>query len=177
MALSAKQVAEKYYSDVYKFCCAKCKDKDVAQDITQDTFLFFVAKNAELTNINIRAWLLTVANNKIHEYFREQKIKKSFVCIDDIELKSFDVYESDEINIEDMFDDVQKKILNILNDNEKELFIKLYMERKDISLITKELNITYENFRTRKSRLKKKVKGSIGHLYFFIIVFIFKILK
>lgn len=175
MSLSAEQIAEKYYPDVYKFCCARCRNEDVAKDITQETFLFFVNKIDILSDNNIRSWLLTVANNKLHEYFRKNQIESSFVCIDDVEISAFDSYEYDKIDVDEIFDDVQKKILNILNDKEKELFIKLYIEKKNVNLVVEELNITYDNFRKRKSRVERKVKRSIGHLYFFVIVFIFKI--
>lgn len=175
MSLSAERIAEEYYSDVYKFCCAKCRNEDVAKDITQETFLLLVNKIDELSDSNIRSWLLTVANNKLHEYFRKSQIENSFVSIDDVEISAFDSYEHDKIDVDKIFDDVQKRILNILNDKEKELFIKLYIEKKNVNLVAEELNISYDNLRTRKSRLKRKVKGSIGHLYFFILVFIFKI--
>lgn len=177
MSLSAEQITEKYYSDVYKFCCSRCRNADAAQYITQDTFLLFVDKFDELTEKNIRSWLFTVANNKLHDYFREQKIENNFVCVDDVKIPSFDDYENENIDIDAIFDDVQKKILNLLNDKERDIFIKLYIEKKSPDLIVNELNITYENYRTRKSRLQRKVKNSIGHLYFFALVCSFKIFR
>lgn len=45
MSLSAEQIAEKYYHDVYKFCCSRCRNADAAQDITQETFLFLSKQN------------------------------------------------------------------------------------------------------------------------------------
>ena len=156
MSMSEERIAEKYYPDIYKFCCAKCRNENVAQDITQETFLLFINKFDELTDINIRSWLLSVANNKLREYFRKSQIENTFVCVDNVEISTFDSYEYDKIDVDELFDDVQKKILNILNDKEKELFIKLYIEKENIDLIAKELDITYGNLRTRKSRLKNK---------------------
>lgn len=175
MSLSAEKIVEQYYPDIYKFCCAKCRDEHVAQDITQETFLLFVNKIDKLTDINIRSWLLSVANNKLHEHFRKSQIENSFVSIDEVKIVSFDKYECDDIDVDEMFDDVQKKILNLLSDKERELFIKLYIEKKNVNLIREELNLTDDGLRARRSRLKRKVKQSIGHLYFFTIVFIFKI--
>ncbi len=177
MSLSAERIAEKYYHDIYKFCCSRCRNAEAAQDITQETFLFFMNKIDELSENNIRSWLFTVANNKLHEYFRTVGVENSFVCADDVDISAIDSLENDEkdIDVDEIFDDVQKKILNILNDKEKELFIKLYIEKKDVNLITEELDITYDNFRTRKSRLKRKVTKSVKHLYFFALVFSFKI--
>ena len=130
MSLSADQIVEKYYPDIYKFCCARCRNADVAQDITQETFMLFVKKFDELADINIRSWLLCVANNKLYEYFKKNKIDNNCISIDDVEIPVFDSYEHDEIDIDEIFDDVQKKILNMLNDKEKELFVKLYIEKK-----------------------------------------------
>lgn len=178
MSLSAEQIAEKYYHDIYKFCCSRCRNADAAQDITQETFLFLMDKIDELSDTNIRSWLFTVANNKLHEYFRKIKVENNFVCADDIDISAVENFEvvNKNVDVDNLFDDVQKKILNILNDKEKELFIKLYIEKKEVNLITKELDITYDNFRVRKSRLKKKVKKSIGYIHFFMFVFSFKIL-
>lgn len=175
MSLSAERIAEEYYHDIYKFCCSRCRNADAAQDITQETFLLFMNEIDNLSDTNIRSWLFTVANNKLHEHFRKIKVENNFVCADDIDISSLDDVEYNEADVETMFDDVQKKILNILTDKEKELFIKLYIEKKEVSLIVKELDITYDNFRTRKSRLKRKVTQTVKHLYFFVLVFSFKI--
>lgn len=173
--ISADLVAEKYYQDIYKFCCARCRDANVAQDITQETFLLLVNNKERLANINIRSWLLSVANNKLHEHFRKICIESSFVCIDDVEIPFYDDYEYIDEDTDSNFDEVQQKILNILNEKEKELFKKLYIEKKSVSLIVKELDITEGNFRVRKSRLKNKIKRSIDHLYFFLSVSLFKV--
>ena len=173
--IDADVIVDKYYTDVYKFCCARCKDAEVAQDITQDTFLVFTSSQERLVDDNIRAWLLTVANNKLREYFRKKSIEKNFVSLENVEPFFFEDLSEKYIESYEMFDEVQQKILNILNDREKELFIKLYIENKSVSLIKEELNITEENFRARKSRMKKKVKKSLGHIYFFALVISFKI--
>ena len=175
MSLSAEQITEEYYSDIYKFCCSKCRNADAAQDITQDTFLLLVDKFDELAETNIRSWLYTVANNKLHDYFRERQIQNSFVCVDDVKIPTFDDYEHENVDFDAIFDDVQKKILNILNDKERDVFIKQYIEKKSPELVMQELNLTYDNYRARKSRLQRKLKKSIGHLYFFVMVFSFKI--
>lgn len=172
--IDVEKITITYYEDVYKFCCARCRDADVAQDITQDTFLFLVNNKDKLVNNNIRSWLLAVANNKLHEYFRKNSIENNYVCIDDVNIPIFDNYDYQNINIDEIFDDVQKKILNLLNEKEKDLFIRLYIEKCSVSLIKTELNITDENFRARKSRLNKKVRDIIKHTDFLLLVLSFK---
>ena len=168
-------IVDQYYIDVYKFCCAKCKDAEAAQDITQETFLLLTEKQDQLIDNNIRAWLLSVANNKLREYFRKKSIENNYISIENITLPVFEDHSEEYIESYEMFDEVQQKILNILNDKEKTLFIKLYIENKSVSLIKEELDITEENFRARKSRLNKKIKKSVEHIYFFMLVVSFKI--
>ena len=173
--INADAVVEKYYEDVYKFCCAKCKNAEDAQDITQETFLIFAAKREQLVEGNIRAWLLAVANNKLYEYFRKKSIENSYVVIENVKLPAYEDRREEYIDNFEMFDEVQRKILNILNDKEKELFVKLYIQNKAVSLIREELDITEENFRARKSRMNKKIKKSFEHIHFFVLVLSFKI--
>ena len=173
--ISAEKIAEQYYVDVYKFCCSRCRDPQVAQDITQETFLVFMQKKESLTDINICAWLINVANNKLHEWYRKKSIESNYVSIYDVNVSSADQLVLDEPFEEEEFDAFQQKILNILNDQEKKLFIKLYIEKKSVSLIQEELGVTNEAFRARKSRMTKKIKASIGHLHFFILVVSFKL--
>lgn len=174
--ISAEKIAEQHYSDVYKFCCSRCRDSQVAQDITQETFLTFMQKKESLTDINICAWLINVANNKLHEWYRKRSIEFNYVSIYDVNVSSADQLVLDEpLEEEEEFDAIQQKIMNILNEHEKELFIKLYVERKSVSLIQEELGVTNEAFRARKSRMNRKIKASIGHLCFFVLVMSFKL--
>lgn len=173
--ISVDFITKEYYHEVYKFCCSRCRNAEVAQDITQDTFLLLISKKDELFNENIHSWLFKVADNKLHEYFRKNSFEKNFVNIDAVDIPTFDTYDYENINIDEIFDDVQQKILNMLNEKEKELFIKLYIEKKSVSLIVKELEITEGNLYVKKSRLKNKIKNSIGHLYFFMFVLSFKL--
>lgn len=175
-AIAAEIIIRKYYPDIYKFCCARCRETETAMDITQETFLLFIEKKDELTDKNIRAWLLTVANNKLHDYFRKNTVEKNYVSLDDVEIPIFDDYDLNEDGEVYEFspDKVQEKILNILNDKEKELFIKLCIEKKSVSLIMEDMNLSEVNFRARKSRLKKKIKNSFSHIKLLIFVLSFK---
>lgn len=53
-------IAERYYTDVYKFAFAKTRDKDIALEITQETFITFIEKQEKLNDGNICAWLICV---------------------------------------------------------------------------------------------------------------------
>jgi RNA polymerase sigma-70 factor (ECF subfamily) len=174
--LSVESVAERYYGDVYKFCCAKCRDPLAAQDITQDTFLVLTQNKDALTEDNILAWLLKTAGVKLREWFKTRKIESGFVSIYDLDIPvsyklAPDGYSEDGADL----DALQQKILSILNENEKQLFIKLYIENKSVSLIREELDLTDGAFRVRKSRLGKKLRAVGKDIHFIVLVIAFKL--
>lgn len=164
--IDANEIVRNYYSDIYKFCCAKCRNADDAQDITQDVFIVLVEKSSTLDDKNIRAWLYQTANNKLHEYFRGKAIKNTFISLDEGIQVCSDISIQQDIS----FSTVQKKILSLLNENEKELFIKLFIEKNDVDLISEELGISKGALRTKKSRLKAKIKKSYTFTEVLILV-------
>lgn len=171
------KVTDLYYEDVYKFVCSKCRDKETALEITQDTFLLFCQKKDKLVNKNIRAWLLSVAWNKCNEYFRKNKKELNYVPIEDVEDKIFvtEEYAITEEQFIDSLDEVQKRILDLLTDEEKRLFIALFINKKDIKLFAWEENISESAALMRKSRLKKKALKLYKDTYFLWLVIVFKI--
>ncbi len=175
-AATTEQIINDYYHDVYKFCCARCRNADDAQDLTQETFALLIAEYDNLDFGNIRAWLLSVAERKVLEYFRQRKAERNYVSVYDVGIPAQDIYPAEnELSEEESFDRFQQKILGILNEKERALFVKLYIEKKSISLISQELDITPGNARVRKSRLKKKIKESINHTSFLFMVISFKL--
>lgn len=59
-----QQVISMYYGQIYKYCYWKLRDRDEAQDITQDTFIRFMEAANTYTDIEKpQALLYTIANN------------------------------------------------------------------------------------------------------------------
>ena len=173
---NAEQIISDYYHDIYKFCCSRCRNPDDAQDLTQETFTMMIEKYDELYFDNIESWLFSVANKKLHEYFRRLKKEKEYVSIYEVEIPVTDISAVEsEVSDDDLFDDTQKKILNILNEKERALFIKLYIEKKSVSLVSQELDISEGALRQRKSRMKKKITEAIKHTSFLLAVVSFKL--
>ncbi len=115
----------------------------------------------------------------MHEYFRKISVEKTFVEID--EVRNISVTDSYNLNgytysEDELFDEVQRKILNLLNEKERDLFIRLYIEHKSIEIVSEELGLSVGTARTRKSRLKDKIKKSYEYSEMLILVICFKLL-
>lgn len=171
----AKEIAELYHNNIYKFAFAKTRDRETALDLTQETFLCFIEKSPQLEKEKILSWLTCVCANKIKELFREQTEKQKTVSLDDIENicepdPALDAVEEQGI----CFNEVQKRILSLLTPEEQSIFIELFINRTDIKIFAEENNISETAANARKSRLKKKAKSLYRNTYFFVLVISFK---
>ncbi|MGN0444154.1 MAG: RNA polymerase sigma factor [Acutalibacteraceae bacterium] len=171
-----EQTANLYYNDIYKFCVSRCGNKTDGEDIAQSVFLLLIEKSGKLENSNIRAWLYQVADLKIKEYFRQKKLDDRFIKYEDCAdfVDESDVEESLVENFEELLSSTQKKILDILSDNEKVIFIKRFIEKKSIKLIADEIKATEANVRVQTHRVKNKAKEVITTTELLINIIIFK---
>ena len=65
------QIAEKYYDDIYRFCCYQTGSSQDAYDLAQETFLRFIHSVGHYRFQNLKGYLLTIARNLCIDYFRE----------------------------------------------------------------------------------------------------------
>ncbi len=86
--MDLEEIYNLYFKDVYKYILGITRNKETAEDITQETFL------KAINNINsfdgskdIRAWLFTIAKNS---YFTLYKKEKRYSNNKEIESKSAD---------------------------------------------------------------------------------------
>lgn len=59
------------YDKIYKYCYFKVKNKDVAEDLTQETFLKYFSQNSYINRGKPLAYLYTIAKNQCIDYFRK----------------------------------------------------------------------------------------------------------
>lgn len=64
---------EDQYDKIYQYCYFKVKNKETAEDLTQETFLRYFAQNTNLNHGKPLAYLYTIAKNKCTDYFRKKQ--------------------------------------------------------------------------------------------------------
>ena len=65
-------VAEKYYDDIYRFCCFQTGNPVQSYDLAQETFLKFIRTVDRYQYRNLKGYLLTIARNCCIDYYREK---------------------------------------------------------------------------------------------------------
>lgn len=68
-------IAEKYYDDVYHFCCYQTGNMQDSYDLAQETFLKFIRYVDNYRYRNLKGYLLTIARNVCIDYFRSHQTR------------------------------------------------------------------------------------------------------
>lgn len=174
-----KQIAVKYYNDVYLFCFSKLDSEDYAAEITQEVFLLLQSKREQLEPVFIRAWLLNVADKKIMELTRQLKKNAKNIQINDVSnseafVVTFDeCYDFSAAEIEK----IETDILSQLDEKESKLANMIFTREMKYSEIAEELGTNEKNITVRAFRLKFKLRELIKkyatNLSFFVALFVF----
>jgi RNA polymerase sigma-70 factor (ECF subfamily) len=64
---------EDQYDKIYKYCFFKVKNKDIAEDLTQETFLKYFSQTSYINRGKQLAYFYTIAKNQCTDYFRKQQ--------------------------------------------------------------------------------------------------------
>lgn len=102
-------------------------------------------------------WVAGISKFKSIDYKRKYLKGLKYENIDDLNISISDNAHED--IIQDELDDEIKDMLNCLKEKDRDLFYKLYVEEKEIDIITKETGLKRDVIYNRISRGKKKIKN------------------
>ena len=170
-------IYDKTYLDLLKYVIVKCHNINDTNDIIQETYLelWNIMSKKELSDINIKSYLMGIANNKIKKHYTLlQKIKTiSIFEKNDNDIELIDLLE-DKINIENLV--IQKDnwitiwqfIKTKKNQDIPKVFYLYYRLELSIKEISKELKVSESYiknliYRTLKELQKKFGNGGISN--------------
>lgn len=105
---------------------------------------------------SFKNWVASISKYKSIDYLRKYKEKVTHDSIDDLDIASnYDVHE--EITKEHISEELED-MLNQLKPQDKELFIKLYIEQKDLEEVALDMGTNKNTLYIRGSRGKKKLR-------------------
>lgn len=150
-----RQLYRKYQRELYLYLYSLCKNREVAEDLMQETFLKAILALSD-SHTNMRAWLYTVARNLYFNYAKREKRK---TAVDEaVELADANA----ERLLETLIEKEQKRLLyrglQHLDETKREVLAMQYfggLSQKDISAI---LHLTPENVRVLAYRGKRELK-------------------
>lgn len=150
-----RQLYQKYQKEIYLYLYSLCRNKELAEDLRQETFLKAILSLPE-NHGNMRAWLYMVARNL---YFNYRNHEKRNLIME----KPDELQKGEEISLlERILQDEKKQVLyealQHLPMNKREILILYYfggLSQKEIAAILKQ---TSENIRIQAYRGKKQLR-------------------
>ena len=142
---------EEQYDKIYRYCYFKVNQREIAEDITQVTFLRFLESSDYVNTGKAIQYLYTIARNLCVDEYRKRKM----------ELLDEEVVDS---NAEDdMITRVSVRMaLAELDEADRELLLLRYVNEVPVSVICKLYGISRFAVYRRVSQATKNLKGKLG---------------
>lgn len=142
---------EEQYDRIYRYCYFKIRHRELAEDITQETFLRFFEYNSEMNKDEAMRFLYTVARNLcVSEYRRRQSQPLKD------EIKSTDTEDTILISVA-----VQTALMK-LDSSDRKLLLLRYVNEIPVSVIGKLQGISRFSVRCKIMRAVKNFKRYLG---------------
>ena len=137
------------YDKIYTFCYFKVKNREIAEDLTQETFLKYFSSTSYLEKGKQLAYMYTIAKNNCNDYFKKTTNE---------ELKEDSIIQDNSKNIETTVT-VKEEVLKLSLENQ-ELILLRFTNDMRISEIADFLGISrFAVNRKLKSVLKELKKN------------------
>lgn len=153
---------DEHHDAIFRFCLIKIRNRDIALDITQDTFTktweyLSAGKNVD----NMRAFLYQVARNLVIDHTRK---KKSY-SLDEIMETGVEFGIDTQDRLENQIDGKQALgILDELKDADRDILIMRYVDDLSIPEIAEAINERENTVSVRVHRALKKAEQLIDDL-------------
>lgn len=166
------EIYDKTHLDLLKYVIIKCHDINDTNDIIQETYLEFwnILNRKELSNINIKNYIIGIANNKIRKHYTLlQKLKTiSLFETNDKDIELIDALE-DAMNINeiiiqaDNWNTIWKYIKSKKNQDIPKVFYLYYKLELSIKEISKELNTSESYIKHLIYRTLHELQDNFGN--------------
>lgn len=127
------------YDKIYKYCYFKVKNKEIAEDLTQETFLKYFNRKPRINRGKNLAYLYTIAKNLCIDFYRERGRSDALYVHDDkVQLQSSN---SDEVSKFEINYAVRQAV-SMLPVDLQELLLLRYANELGINEIANIMNIS-----------------------------------
>jgi len=146
--LSFETLLNRHKNRVFAFIMSKIKNKDISEDIFQDTYVKVVnslQKGKYNEEGKFLPWVMRIAHNLVIDHFRKQKKMHMIRSNNDFDI--FDVIKDNSINVDDklirdqIFTDL-RSLIDLLPIDQKEVLRMRYFEELSFKKIAEYFDIS-----------------------------------
>ena len=151
---------EQQYDKLLRYCYMKLRDRTLAEDITQETFIRFFERKDYHSIGKEMAYLYTIARNLCIDYFRKQKEE----LIEDLPAKIQEMPDSSD-KVESIVDQLSiEQALDHLTDDEREAVVLRFSGELSVEDIAKSMDISRFAVRRRISSALEKLRKEMERI-------------
>lgn len=145
---SFEVLLNRHKNRVFAFIMSKIKNKDLSEDIFQDTYVKVVnslQKGKYNEEGKFLPWVMRIAHNLMIDHFRKQKKMHMVRSNNDFDI--FDIIKDDSINVDDrlirdqIFNDL-RALIDLLPNDQKEVLKMRYFEEMSFKKIAEYFDIS-----------------------------------
>ncbi|MBQ6503969.1 MAG: sigma-70 family RNA polymerase sigma factor [Flexilinea sp.] len=140
------------YDKIYRYCYYKVKDKNLAEEITQETFLHFLDSGYREQGKSLQ-YLYTIARNLCVDHFRRNTNNKQILLNEEPEEPADSGFE-EEFGIKS---DLQKA-MSVLSEEDREILLLKYANDEKDTVICGLFGISRFSLYRRLHRLQKLLR-------------------
>jgi len=166
--IALEYIINKYQQKIFNFIYSKVHDRDISEDIFQETFIKVIKtlKNGVYNEEGkFLPWVMRISHNLVIDFFRKNNRIKTINSKEDIDIFQFisdGSPNAESVLINDqIIKDIQKLIQELPNDQKEVLIMRLYrdMSFKEIAENTKvSINTALGRMRYAIINLRKLIK-------------------
>ena len=143
---AGEQFIKKHYSSIYQYCFLHIHDRDLAEDMTQETFTRFFESLQTYTDYGkVRNYLYRISGNIIKNYYKKKK---------EIPMEEMPEISGNDMGDADVRMDIEQAV-DRLPDELREITILFFFQELKQKDIAELLNINLSLVKYRISRAKK----------------------
>ncbi len=155
-----EEIYKEYFRVVFYFLLSLCNNKNIAEELTQETFYKAMKSLKNFRNeCDIRTWLCQIAKNQYFTYCRK---KKTEINIDDVkESIECDIHFEDKLTDQNTVDKIHKILHNLPEPYKEVFYLRIFGElsfKKIGSIFSKSENWACVTYHRAKAMLQKELE-------------------
>ena len=147
-----EELYEAHHSELLRWCCAACHDRELAEDLAQETFLRAMQEPdifEDLGSNQRRAWLYRTMKNMLVDRIRRAKLENRYI----------ETYPEETQHLEPGYSAAENALLlNVLTDQDRTLFHLRYVEGYTAAELARMFRMPPGTVRARLSRTRMLLK-------------------
>lgn len=168
-AESFNALYERYWKSVYDNALKRLRNRDQAQDITQDIFSYLWLKKEELSIENLPAYLHTSVRNRVLNVFEKEK---RYIHFEQLLCDNIDRHgeQADAVALRNEFLSAYKALVDSLPSQRKKIFTSYYDEGLSTEEIASQLHLSRKTVQNQLGRAVSFLRTGLSHLFLLWII-------